>query len=352
MMDPIRLPAAGGPGGRQVESTNFTLHSPPSTLNSQLSTFHAVPSKAKVNRSGPFSILHGMDTARPFTRFAPSPTGYLHRGHVLSAIYVRAAAEALGFRIRLRIEDHDQSRARKAYIDAIREDLEWLGFTWEAESIQSENTERYERFLELLESRDLVYACDCSRKFTFETNPVNTEGEIIYTGHCRSRELPLSAENAVRFKTPDKTVEWKDLSLGTFRENPREHCGDFALKDRLGQWTYQFAVVADDFEEDVGLVVRGRDLLGSTARQIVLGEALGRTSPPLFLHHPLLCSPAGKKLSKREHAASIRGERENGISPEALLGEVCREAGLLSRPGSISLAESVQIAKSVLFRNI
>ncbi len=291
-------------------------------------------------------------TIPKFTRFAPSPTGFLHRGHVLSALFVYAAAENLGYHVRLRIEDHDRSRARPAYIDAIREDLEWLGFSWEAESIQSENAERYERFLEVLESKELVYACECSRKFILENNPTGPSGEAIYQGHCRDRELPFSRDFALRFKTPNETVEWEDLLLGKFRENPIEQCGDFALRDRLGQWTYQFAVVADDFEEDIGLVVRGQDLLESTARQIALSKALGRSSPPLFLHHPLLFSPSGKKLSKREHAASIRGERDAGISPERLLGEVCHEARLQPTFQSLSVREAIQIAKKFLFARI
>jgi len=288
-------------------------------------------------------------TTTKFTRFAPSPTGFLHRGHVLSALFVYAAAEKLGYRVRLRIEDHDQSRARPVYIDAIRKDLEWLGFSWEAESIQSQNADRYTRFLELLESQKLVYACDCSRKFIFETNPTGPSGEAIYRGHCRERKLPFAKDFAVRFKTPDETTEWHDLLLGNFRENPREQCGDFALRDRLGQWTYQFAVVVDDMEENIGLVVRGKDLLDSTARQIVLAKALGRNTPPLFLHHPLLFSPSGKKLSKREHAASIRGERDAGITPEKLLGEICHEAALQPDSKSLSVREAIQIAKKFLF---
>ncbi len=291
-------------------------------------------------------------TTTQFTRFAPSPTGFLHRGHVLSALFVYAAAEKLGYRIRLRIEDHDRSRARPAYIDAIREDLEWLGFVWEAESIQSQNGTRYEKFFERLKSKSLLYACDCSRKFTNETNPTNPNGEAIYRGHCRNRGLPFAKGFAVRFKTPNETIEWEDLLLGKFRENPSEQCGDFPVRDRLGQWTYQFAVVADDFEESIGLVVRGKDLLDSTARQIALAKALGRTSPPLFLHHPLLLSATGKKLSKREHAASIRGERDAGIAPEKLLGEVCHEAGLLPKPNDISVLEAIQIAKKFLFPKI
>ena len=277
-----------------------------------------------------------------FTRFAPSTTGFLHRGHVLSALYVTAIAQKFGAKIRLRIEDHDQSRARPAYIDGIREDLEWLGFSWDAESIQSENQERYIHFLKLLQEKNLVYACDCSRKFTFETNPQNSDGEIIYQGHCRNRKLPFSKENSVRFKTPDEIIKWDDLRLGHFLENPKQQCGDFALKDRLGQWTYQFAVVADDFEEDIDLVVRGEDLRVSTARQIALSQALGRKTPPLFFHHPLISDPTGKKLSKRDHVASIRGERDAGISPETILGEICTAADILPQFQPLSFEEAAK----------
>ena len=164
--------------------------------------------------------------------------------------------------------------------------------------------------------------------------------------------MPFTEKNAVRVKTPNATIEWNDLRLGKFFENPAEQCGDFAIKDRAGQWTYQFAVVADDLEEGIGLVVRGEDLRASTARQIALSQALGRKTPPLFLHHPLICAESGKKLSKREHAASIRGERELGISPEKLLGEVCVQAGLLSSFRLLSVNESILLAKKHLFSKI
>lgn len=293
-----------------------------------------------------------LDTAHPFTRFAPSPTGYLHRGHVLSALCVFAAAEEFGYRVRLRIEDHDRSRARKAYIDAIREDLDWLGFSFDEESVQSENGERYERLFERLKKQDFLYACNCSRKFSTENNPMNADGETVYKGHCRNLGLPFEPGFAVRFKTPDEAFDWTDILLGRFTENPKEWCGDFSVKDRLGQWTYQFAVVADDMEEGVGLVVRGMDLLHSTARQIALAKALGREEPPRFLHHKLLLSPCGQKLSKRDMAAGIRSERDAGKSAEALLGEVCKDAGIIRSSLPLSVQEAVRLSRQSLFRRI
>jgi len=156
----------------------------------------------------------------PFTRFAPSPTGYLHRGHALSALWVWAIAEKYGYQVHLRIEDHDKSRARPEYIAAIREDLHWLGFQWIHESIQSERNSLYVAALENLKSKGLVYACDCSRKYLFESNAINEAGEVIYLGNCRHKNLPFSMESAIRFKTPNTTIAWNDLRLGSFSEVP------------------------------------------------------------------------------------------------------------------------------------
>ena len=117
-------------------------------------------------------------------RFAPSPTGYLHEGHLLSALYVWAAAKKWGLQIHLRIEDHDQGRARPEHIAAIREDLQWLGFKWQSESIQSAHFDSYAKILEALQQKGLVYPCYCSRKELEEQNPKNQYGEIIYQGKC------------------------------------------------------------------------------------------------------------------------------------------------------------------------
>lgn len=281
-----------------------------------------------------------------FTRFAPSPTGYLHRGHLLSALYVFAAADVYNCKIRLRIEDHDQSRAREAYTKSIPEDLATFGFEFCSYSIQSERAALYAKYFDKLAELGLTYRCNCSRKFLFQENRTNSEGEVIYGGHCLNSPPPPSEPAAVRFKIPDEVVEWNDLRLGKFFENPKEQCGDFVLKDRLGQWTYQFAVCVDDFEEDIGLVVRGEDLRNSTARQIALSKALGRVEPPKYLHHPLLYANTGLKLSKREHDVSLRAELENSTA-EALLAAVCNEAGLTNEK-SLTLQQAIDSVKASL----
>ena len=280
-------------------------------------------------------------------RFAPSPTGYLHEGHLLSALYVWAAARKWNLSIHLRIEDHDQSRARKEYIDSIYEDLQWFGFRWDSQSIQSERGSIYEAALSTLERQGLVYPCFCSRKQLEAENPKSETGEIIYGGKCRALATPASTDSALphnlRVVIPDKVIHWDDLRLGGFDENPKDQCGDFPIRDRDGQWTYQFAVCVDDIDEGITHIVRGEDIRSSTARQIALMRLLGRDTPPLYLHHPLVVDAAGKKLSKRERAHSLRQDRDAGISAEEMLGRVCYRASLQSECVPTSLEEAISL---------
>jgi len=276
-------------------------------------------------------------------RFAPSPTGYLHEGHLLSALYVWAAAKKWGLKVHLRIEDHDQSRARPAYIEGIREDLAWLGFHYDSESIQSKRTAIYEAALRKLEAKSLVYPCYCSRKQLLAENPQSETGEIIYQGKCFFRQETGDAPHSLRFIVPDKVIHWNDLRLGDFHENPKLQCGDFPIRDRENQWTYQFAVCVDDIDEHITHIVRGEDIRNSTARQIALMEALGRTERPIYLHHPLIVDANNKKLSKRELAHSLRQDKEAGITPETLFGRVCHKAKLTESDTPITLLDAISI---------
>ena len=276
-------------------------------------------------------------------RFAPSPTGYLHEGHLLSALYVWAAAKKWKLSVHLRIEDHDRSRARTEHIESIYEDLEWFGFKWDSQSIQSERNAVYEDALARLERDGLVYPCYCSRKQLEMENPKSETGEIIYQGKCffRREEQPHN----LRVVIPDKVIHWHDIRLGDFDENPKEQCGDFPIRDRDGQWTYQFAVCVDDIDEGISHVVRGEDIRNSTARQIALMGLLGRTTPPLYLHHPLIKDSSGKKLSKRERAHSLREDRDAGLNADFLLGRVCHKAGILQELHPLSLEEAISLVE-------
>lgn len=286
-------------------------------------------------------------------RFAPSPTGFLHEGHLLSALYVWAAARKWDLKIHLRIEDHDQSRMRPAYVDGIREDLAWFGFHYDSESIQSERWPLYERALARLEAQGLVYPCYCSRKQLEAENPKSETGEIVYQGKCLVRREARGARfeeepHNLRFVVPDKVIVWHDLRLGDFAENPKLQCGDFPIRDREGQWTYQFAVCVDDIDEGITHIVRGEDIRSSTARQIALREALGAKEPPVYLHHALISDGTGKKLSKRELAYSLRQERESGTAPEILLGRVCFKAKLQETPAPLSLDQAISLIQSYI----
>ena len=280
-----------------------------------------------------------------FTRFAPSPTGFLHQGHLLSALYVFAFAEIFNAKVRLRIEDHDKSRAREIYIQSIREDLSRFGFSFYSESIQSKRNAIYEKYFNDLKSKNLIYPCSCSRKELAFQNPKNKEGEIIYQGKCL-KNPPHDLKNvAYRIQLPNKTVTWKDFRFGTTEEIPKEQCGDFIILDKDKQWTYQFAVTADDFEENISFIVRGEDLYFSSARQILLAEILGRKTKPEFFHHPLLYEPNGIKLSKREHSESLRALLEQGNFCESILGAVCHQAKIIEENKEISLNDAISETK-------
>lgn len=248
----------------------------------------------------------------PVTRFAPSPTGYLHLGHAVNAAWTWGTARKLGGKVLLRIEDHDRGRCRPEYEVAILEDLAWLGFAPDDPGPprrQSEHDADYQAALETVRARAHVYACRCSRAEIarrMREDGLETWDELRYPGICRQLGLPFTPGHGIRVELPPDPVEFEDLRSGPQRQTPAEQCGDLLLRDAGGNWTYQFCVVVDDLLQGVNLVVRGEDLLPSTGRQILLARMLGRNEPPRFLHHPLVRDGNGMKLSKRDGAARVR----------------------------------------------
>ena len=249
------------------------------------------------------------------TRFAPAPTGYLHLGHVLNALYVwDAARRDPDGRVLLRIEDHDRQRSRKVYEDAILDDLAWLGFRHDGKLVrQSERGAIYDDALASLRGRGLVYACECSR--------ADFDG-VRYPGTCREKHLPDAHGLGLRVRFDDSIVRFDDLRLGPQTQQPGAQCGDLLVRDREGNWTYQFAVTVDDWVQDVNLVVRGEDLLDSTGRQLLLARLLGRTEPPVFLHHALLMKSPTQKLSKSDGDTGVRDLRAKGWTAEQVISSV------------------------------
>jgi len=257
------------------------------------------------------------------TRFAPSPTGYLHLGHVVNAIYVWRMAREAGGRVLLRLEDHDRVRCRAAYEAAILEDLEWLEFVPD-EGLrplvrQSDRTQLYEEGLARLRATHHVYACDCSRK--------HIAGER-YDGHCRHRGLREGAGHGLRVQIEPGCERFDDLMRGTIEEDPSSQYGDLLLRGRDGQWTYQFAVTVDDMLQEITHVIRGADLISSTARQLRLARMLGRRAHPVYLHHPLILKPNGEKLSKSAADTGVRELRRAGMTAADVINLAAAAVGL------------------------
>ena len=283
------------------------------------------------------------------TRFAPAPTGYLHLGHLVSAIYVWGVGRRVGARVLLRIEDHDRGRSRPEYESALIDDLQWLRLEADPDATgersplrQSERAGLYSAQLDALAQHHLVYGCCCSRRDIAEEVGDTPGQESRYPGTCR--DLGLAWQDSgkglgTRVLLEPGGERFDDLLLGPMEQDPAQQCGDLLVRDRLGQWTYQFAVTVDDWDQGIDLVIRGADLLESTGRQIRLARLLGRVSPPLFLHHPLVLKPSGEKLSKANRDTGVRELREAGLTADELLGEAAFRGGLVGSARSISAAD-------------
>jgi glutamyl-tRNA synthetase/glutamyl-Q tRNA(Asp) synthetase len=266
----------------------------------------------------------------PLTRYAPAPTGFLHIGHVVNAVFVWGLARALGGRVLLRIEDHDRQRCRPEFEAAMLDDLDWLGLAPDifptsrfrrgpSEGRQSDRGVVYRDALAPLISQGLVYACDCSRR--------HLEG-AAYAGRCRDRGLALRDGVGWRVRVEPSVERFDDGLLGEQQQRPHEQCGDILVRDRVGNWTYQWVATTDDARQGITLVVRGEDLLDSTGRQIYLARLLGRGEPPLFVHHPLVMKSAEQKVSKSDGDTGIRELRAAGWSAARVLGHAAWLTGL------------------------
>ena len=304
-----------------------------------------------MTRRRPDLLALGSRLPRRFlTRFAPSPTGFLHLGHVVNAVWVWGLARALGGRVVLRLEDHDRSRCRPGFEAAILDDLEWLGLEPDvpttasllggtSEYRQSDSEAIYQRAIALLTGMNLLFACDCSRKTVASQSPVGVNEEPRYPGRCEGRGLSPGPGLGLRLRLASGLEPFNDVLLGPQLQDPQEQCGALLLRDRSGQWTYQFAVTVDDWRHGIDFVVRGMDLLASTGRQLRLARLLGRPRPPVYLHHPLVYRPDGTKLSKATRDAGIRDLRAAGRTPDDVLGLAAHACGLLDATRPVRAAD-------------
>lgn len=298
----------------------------------------------------PTPLASRPDGQRWRTRFAPAPTGWLHLGHLVNAIHVWGLARSRGGDVVLRLEDHDRTRCRLEFEVGLLADLEWLGLEPDQFDVasfradpnghparQSNQDARYERELEHLATRSLIYPCVCSRRDIAHRVPHLEGEEPRYPGTCRMARIDPKVTSARRFIVPPDMVAFHDLRLGWQEQRPAQQCGDFLLRDRHDHWTYQYAVVVDDLVHDIDVVIRGEDLLASTGRQLMLARALERERMPVFLHHALLVNPDGRKLSKSHGDTGIREMRAAGWSREALFGMAAHHAGLQNDTRPLSL---------------
>jgi glutamyl-tRNA synthetase len=265
-------------------------------------------------------------------RLAPSPTGYLHLGHARTFWMAQERARAARGTLILRNEDLDRSRARPEFVQAFIEDLKWFGFNWHegpdiggpfAPYNQSARLQPYQSAFNVLAQTGLIYPCTCSRQDVLRAvqAPHQSDDEPIYPGTCRNKrieDLPSTAKMSWRFRVPDaETVSFHDQGLGSQSYIAGEHFGDFILWRHDNLPSYQLACVADDHAMHITEVVRGEDLLISTARQLLLYRALN-WPPPAFYHCPLMRDAHGARLAKRHNSLSLRALRASGARPEEI----------------------------------
>ena len=286
-------------------------------------------------------------------RFAPTPSGRMHLGNAFSALVAWLSARAAGGSMVLRIEDLDPRAQSRERAELLMDDLRWLGLDWdEGPYFQSDRSEIYRKTLDELRERGLTYPCFCSRaELHAATAPHASDGTPVYAGTCRglsdaevTRRAALRPP-AVRLRVPDEddpagTITFVDLAYGAHQEMLARECGDFLVRRSDGVVAYQLAVVIDDALMGVTQVVRGRDLLGSCARQIYLGGLLGYPAPE-YGHVPLLVAPDRRRLSKRDKDLDLGVLRERGVCAERVVGTLAAAAGLCERGADVMPGELV-----------
>ena len=268
-------------------------------------------------------------------RLAPSPTGYLHRGHARTFRIAQERATAAGGALILRNDDLDRARCRPEFVDAMFEDLHWLGLRWSegpdvggrhAPYTQSERMPHYRAAFERLRAGGFLFPCTCSRKDVLAAigAPHSGEDEPIYPGTCRSFSAlspqPSAFPSNWRFRVPDgEAIEFTDAALGPQRAVAGVDFGDFLVWRKDDLPSYQLACTVDDALMQITEVVRGADLIASTARQLLLYRALGWPAPQFF-HCPLVLDETGRRLAKRDASTTVRGLRAAGLTPTEVRG--------------------------------
>lgn len=311
-------------------------------------------------------------------RLAPSPTGAQHLGNARTFLLAWWLARSASGKLFLRIEDLDTPRIKPWATGQAIEDLKWLGIDWdhiphsnrslksgsadEAYWIQSNRTQRYTEVLDRLKALEAIYPCTCTRSdieasqsAPHELVPSNIEGAaqldgVVYPGTCSSRcvrdaeQLDAKQQKyAWRFRLSSQSKHWTDQFAGIQElSNPQQKLGDFVVARSSGSPAYQIAVVVDDHDMGVNQVVRGADLIYSTYRQLAIYELLSWT-PPSYYHFPLVVGPDGKRLAKRHGDTRLSLYREQGVTPERVIGFLAYRSGWIDREESITARELLSI---------
>jgi glutamyl-tRNA synthetase len=274
-------------------------------------------------------------------RLAPSPTGALHLGNARTFLVAWLRARQAGGTLVLRMEDIDGPRLKPGAAEAALADLRWLGLDWDegpdlggphAPYVQTERRDRYAEALAGLTARGVIYPCYCSRREVDEaaSAPNGPDGPR-YPGTCRTRDGASAPGRppAWRFAASSGAVRFRDRLAGDCVFDVAAETGDFVVGKGMGDPAYQLAVVVDDVAMGITEVVRGDDLLPSTARQLLLYRALGlEDRVPAFFHLPLVVGPDGRRLAKRHGDTTIAAYRRAGVRPEQIVGLLARWLGL------------------------
>ena len=287
-------------------------------------------------------------------RFAPSPTGYMHIGNAWTAFLCWLQVRQARGTLVLRIEDNDEQRSKDVFRAALLEDLQWLGLTWDegpdrggsyGPYCQQQRYEAYDAALTKLRHQHLLYPCYCSRARLQAIGAPHAGEHTVYDGHCYTltdeQRRHMTKKPSWRVHVPDQTIVFTDGVYGRQQAYLPESCGDFVVRRADAMYAYQLAVSVDDGMMGITHVLRGRDLLSSTAQQIWLISWLGYRAPA-YTHVPMLIDTDGFRLSKRQHGLTIRQLRHEGISSEAILSYLACQGGLLTEQGVYSLEELVR----------
>ena len=279
----------------------------------------------------------------PTGRFAPTPSGRLHLGNILCAMLAYLSARSKGGRFLLRIEDVDVPRCPRSLARQCIDDLTWLGFTWDEEPLyQSDRGEIYRAALDRLAAQGHTYPCFCTRAQLMSlAAPNQGDTQVIYQRTCAGLSPEEAAERAktrapaTRLRVPNEEVSFTDVLFGLQTENLARDCGDFILRRSDGLYGYQLAVVVDDALQGVSEVVRGRDILSATPRQLYLQRLLDYEAPA-YVHIPLLVDAQGRRLAKRDKDLDLTALSRR-FSPAEILGMLAFSAGLLEEVQPMTL---------------